>query len=245
MKKFISIFISSAIVFSFVGPSFADAAISRSSSSSFRSSSSGSSFKSSSSSSVKSSSRSSYSSVKSSTSKPKSSPTKSITIKSKSSKPKTVTTNKSVTKAKITTVKPKTTPTKPSTTIKKPATVKPQLKPKTKWTNNSALYTAGKFAPYLLTAGGAYLIYEGLEDDGDPIYVDSKTGEEVDDDDLESLGVQKVDSLPSKAGDVKPAPVKQDSNSGASIILTTILIIISLLILGILIYNLFSSKRKW
>lgn len=161
-----------------------------------------------------SSGRSSFksSSYKSSTSKPKASTTKPEVSKSK----------KSITTKKI---------TKPKSKVIKTTVTKPKVKPKTKWAN-SHYYSGGSFVPYLMTAGGAYLIYKGLEDDGDPIYIDSKTGEEIDDDDLDSLGAKQVNTIPDSA----------DSNDlGAGFIFLMIilgLIAISLIVLVlVLIFN--------
>ncbi|MFF0828801.1 hypothetical protein ACFYU8_18755 [Brevibacillus sp. NPDC003359] len=54
----------------------------------------------------------------------------------------------------------------------------------------------GSYANYLLTGAGIYLILNGFDETGEPIYEDAETGEEISKSDLDSVGVQVVEQLP-------------------------------------------------
>lgn len=171
-----------------------------------------------------SSSKSSYSS-KSSSSSTKTTKSSSTT-KTKTVKPKTV-------KSK-TTVKPKKI-TKPKVTIKNPG---------------GKFYKNGSYVPYLMTAAGIYLMYQGMEDDGDPIYVNAETGEEVDDDDLESLGAQEIESIPDFDDDEEEVEYEDDeeysdnasTNDSSPLLGLIMFIIVIILTVGVFIFIMANRK---
>jgi hypothetical protein len=147
---------------------------------------------------------------------------------------KTTTTPKATTTPKTTTTTPKATTTpKTTTTTPKKTTTKKKAVVKASWLG-STFYRNGSFAPYLLTAAGAYLLYQGMEDDGDPIYTDAYSGEEIDDDDLEELDVTEVDTIPTKY-------VEKENTPG---IVWAVIWVLAFLVFGLVFYNLYFRRKK-
>lgn len=170
-------------------------------------------------SSSKSSSSSSFKSSTPSYSKPvKSKP--SVTKTKPSSSKKVILKKKTTTKPKVTT---------------KPAPTKQKKVSNSKWVG-VPYYVNGKFSTYLLTGTGAYLVYQGMESDGDLVYADWETGYEVDDDDLDELNVREVSALPVQKEVVY---VEKDSNVGKVLLI----IFVSFLVVTILIL-LFNRRKK-
>ena len=158
---------------------------------------------------------------KSSVSTSKSSTSSKSTTSSKSSTSKS-TTSKSTTKSS--------TPKTNTTSKYKSSYYKPSQKgiDYNKYSGKPYYNSSTGFSTMLLTSMGAYLILDGFEDDGDPIYIDADTGEEIDDDDLDSLGVQSVDEIDYDDESYSDNSSTSDTDGGVFLAMFLVFIVISL-----------------
>lgn len=133
-------------------------------------------------------------------SKPASSPIKSTPVKSS----KTTKSEKAPATSKTTkSVKPTQAPAAQVSNFKhKPAYNSYYAKPRTntnmkRYENKSYYSQDNGFATSLMTSIGTYLVLDAILDDGEPVYIDSETGERVDPDELDA---QPLDDTPEEDG---------------------------------------------
>lgn len=75
------------------------------------------------------------------------------------------------------------------------------------------------FATGLLTASGAYLLLDSINDNDEPVYIDSETGDKISPDQLNDMKVNAVDSEDEK---ISPDQSNDNSDGTTALLLITI-----------------------